>query len=111
MSLSFDNGDHLQIRCRPTGDSCQLKLLVNGKRFLFQAKDLDNLDILAEHAHLYSGASSGREKYFSFEVSVMCPESDVQSPPHECFANVLIQEDEAPTVTVIRRATSYVPGP
>ena len=99
VALAFENGDRLAIDCDP--DQCVLSLSVNGKPFRFDRADLGVRDIFPQDANLYSGFASGRDRYFSFSVSVACPE-EVQPYFYSCSANGLVQEGKPLEVDIHR---------
>jgi hypothetical protein len=99
FSVAFDNGDRLAIDCDE--EQCVLSLLVNGQRFRFDRADLGVRDIYPDEARLYSGFASGRDQYFSFDVSVACPE-EVQPHFYSCSANALVQEGKPLEVDIHR---------
>jgi hypothetical protein len=97
--IDFDNGDRLSIDWG--NDEYVLSLLVNGKGFQFDAAALGVTAIYPDDANLYSGPNSGRNKYFSFDVSVACPE-EVQPYFYSCKASALVQQGKPLEVDIHR---------
>ena len=106
LLVTYENGDTAAITC-PKGDqSCYLNLLVNKVEFHFSASDLGGLDIEPSSITLFSGSNSGRDKYFSFEISIICPEISEEGPFYDCSASVLIEQDKEPVVRLLRKTMS-----
>jgi hypothetical protein len=113
LRVEFENGDSATILCRHVEDDpCALDLRVNGRNFHFDSASL-GAGILPERVILYSGPNSGRDKYFSFDVSVVCPE-EVMLEDYDCEASVLVQHDKPHEVDIHRRKHEdfdYEPAP
>jgi hypothetical protein len=108
LTIEFNNGDVLSVACKNNTRECRLKLHVNRKSFTYGSPELNGLSLLPEHAFLYSGPGSGREKYFSFEVSVLCPEDQEGKPPSDCYANGAVRDGKLLDFILVHRSTKDV---
>jgi hypothetical protein len=112
LSVQFDNGDKLHVECK---DACVLLLTVNGKNFRYTAKDLNNLELLANNgAYLYSGFGSSeyerhRERYFGFELSVNCPEEQTTGLFYRCYVGGIVQDGKLGSVEMYRTVETTLP--
>jgi hypothetical protein len=102
MVVTYQNGDSLQIHCSKLGQ-CLLHLLVNGVKFDFDDKQLNGARPIPVRGFLYSGSFSGRDSYFSFEVSVDCREEDREGPYDYCYATALVEDHKLTHVDIFKK--------
>ena len=110
LSVEFANGDKLHIRCK---EACILSLIVNGKSFVYSAKDLLGLEPLGNEASLLSGLGSNeykahRETYFGFELDVLCPEALTTVPYHRCKVGGVVQDGKLTNVELFQEQTTVL---
>ena len=106
LTIDFENGDSLIVHCESPDDPCVLRMNVNGKEFEYDSSQL-GAEPLPEHANLYSGLFSGRDEYFSFSVSVLCPDVE-QTRSYNCEVGGVVSDGELGQVRLGRKRETNV---
>ena len=97
LVVAFENSDLLSIYCERPSTNCKLELVVNGKNFKYELEEL-GAEPQPIRGNLYSGTFSGRDAYFSFEVTVECPEDLSESV--YCIAHGVVGNGELQDVRI-----------
>ena len=100
LIIEYANGDTLEISCKNNATKCLLRLQVNGEEFIYDPAAL-GASITPRHAILYSGHHSGRSEYFSFQITVECPDSE-ETQMYRCIARALVDDGQIGHVSIDR---------
>ena len=93
--VTYANGDELNLLCPLEQESCSVAVRVNGVDFHFSQEEVGAV-ILPYGGTLFSGEHSGRDRYFSLELSVECADASGDI----CKASMLVEQGKVPQVNI-----------
>jgi hypothetical protein len=102
LSVAYVDGDRIEVLCNKSGERCSVAVHVAGKSATFKPSSLGGAEVLPWRAMLYVNPGQNRAQYYSFEVSVVCPDDLPDKPMGSCNAHVTVQQGSEPEVELVR---------